>query len=48
MNKNNERGKGIEENEMGMMEGDDRVEGKMLGNGERKGNVDVVKMEIKM
>lgn len=44
----NDRGTGIAATEMGLMAGADRVEGTLLGNGERTGNVDIVTLALNM
>jgi 2-isopropylmalate synthase len=44
----NDRGCGVAASELGLMAGADRVEGCLLGNGERTGNLDVVVMGMNM
>jgi 2-isopropylmalate synthase len=44
----NDRGCGVAASELGMMAGADRVEGCLLGNGERTGNLDVVIMGMNL
>ncbi|MFL2840692.1 MAG: 2-isopropylmalate synthase [Pseudohongiellaceae bacterium] len=44
----NDRGCGIAASELGIMAGAERVEGTLLGNGERTGNLDVVVMGMNM
>jgi 2-isopropylmalate synthase len=44
----NDRGCGVAAAEMGMLAGADRVEGTLLGNGERTGNTDIVTMAMNM
>ena len=44
----NDRGCGVAAAELGMMAGADRIEGTLLGNGERTGNMDVVTMAMNM
>ncbi len=44
----NDRGTGIAAAELGLMAGGDRVEGCILGNGERTGNCDLVTMALNM
>ncbi len=44
----NDRGCGVAASELGMMAGAERVEGTLLGNGERTGNLDVVVMGMNM
>ncbi len=44
----NDRGTGIAATEMGLLAGADRVEGTLLGNGERTGNVDIVTLALNM
>ena len=44
----NDRGCGIAAAELGVMAGADRVEGTMLGNGERTGNMDIVTMGMNL
>ena len=44
----NDRGCGVAASELGVMAGADRVEGCLLGNGERTGNLDVVIMGMNM
>jgi 2-isopropylmalate synthase len=44
----NDRGTGIAATELGLMAGADRVEGTLLGNGERTGNVDIVTLALNM
>ncbi len=44
----NDRGCGVAASELGVMAGADRVEGTVLGNGERTGNLDVVTMGMNM
>ena len=44
----NDRGTGIAATELGLLAGADRVEGTLLGNGERTGNVDVVTLALNM
>jgi 2-isopropylmalate synthase len=42
----NDRGCGVAAAELGVMAGADRIEGTMLGNGERTGNMDIVTMAM--
>jgi 2-isopropylmalate synthase len=44
----NDRGTGVAASELGLMAGADRIEGCLLGNGERTGNLDVVTMAMNM
>ncbi|MEX2366216.1 MAG: 2-isopropylmalate synthase, partial [Pseudohongiellaceae bacterium] len=44
----NDRGCGVAASELGVMAGADRVEGTLLGNGERTGNLDVVIMGMNL
>jgi 2-isopropylmalate synthase len=44
----NDRGTGVAATELGLMAGADRVEGCLLGNGERTGNVDLVTLALNM
>ncbi|MBR7889883.1 2-isopropylmalate synthase [Marinomonas sp. A79] len=44
----NDRGCGVAAAELGIMAGADRIEGTLLGNGERTGNMDVVTMAMNM
>jgi 2-isopropylmalate synthase len=44
----NDRGTGVAATELGLLAGADRVEGCMLGNGERTGNVDLVTVALNM
>ncbi|HAG93232.1 MAG: 2-isopropylmalate synthase [Pseudomonadales bacterium] len=44
----NDRGCGVAAAELGMMAGADRVEGTLLGNGERTGNMDIVTMAMNL
>jgi 2-isopropylmalate synthase len=44
----NDRGCGVAAAELGLMAGADRVEGTLLGNGERTGNVDLVTMAMNL
>ena len=44
----NDRGEGVAATELALMAGADRVEGTLLGNGERTGNVDVVTLALNM
>lgn len=44
----NDRGCGIAAAELGVMAGADRVEGTLLGNGERTGNMDIVTMAMNL
>jgi 2-isopropylmalate synthase len=44
----NDRGCGVAASELGLMAGADRVEGTLLGNGERTGNLDIVIMGMNM
>lgn len=44
----NDRGCGVAAAELGVMAGADRVEGTLLGNGERTGNMDVVTMAMNL
>jgi 2-isopropylmalate synthase len=44
----NDRGTGVAAAELGMMAGADRVEGCLLGNGERTGNCDLVTLALNM
>lgn len=44
----NDRGCGVAASELGMMAGAERVEGTVLGNGERTGNLDIVIMGMNM
>jgi 2-isopropylmalate synthase len=44
----NDRGCGVAASELGLMAGADRIEGTLLGNGERTGNLDIVIMGMNM
>ncbi len=44
----NDRGCAVASTELGLMAGADRVEGTLLGNGERTGNVDIVTLALNM
>ena len=44
----NDRGCGVADSEMGLLAGADRIEGTLLGNGERTGNVDIVTLGMNM
>jgi len=44
----NDRGCGVAASELGLMAGADRVEGTLLGNGERTGNMDIVTMAMNL
>lgn len=44
----NDRGCGVADSEMGILAGADRIEGTLLGNGERTGNVDIVTLGMNM
>ncbi len=44
----NDRGSGVAAAELGVMAGADRVEGTLLGNGERTGNMDLVTMAMNL
>ncbi len=44
----NDRGCGVAASELGLMAGADRIEGTLLGNGERTGNMDIVVMAMNM
>jgi 2-isopropylmalate synthase len=44
----NDRGCGVAASELGLMAGADRIEGTLLGNGERTGNLDIVTMAMNM
>ena len=44
----NDRGTAIAATELGLMAGADRVEGTLLGNGERTGNVDILTLALNM
>jgi len=44
----NDRGTGVAAAEMGLLAGADRVEGTILGNGERTGNVDIVTLALNL
>lgn len=44
----NDRGCGVAASELGVLAGADRVEGTLLGNGERTGNMDIVTMGMNM
>lgn len=44
----NDRGTGVAATEFGLMAGAERVEGTLLGNGERTGNVDIVNVALNM
>lgn len=44
----NDRGTAVAATELGLMAGADRVEGTLLGNGERTGNVDIVTLGLNM
>ena len=44
----NDRGCGVADSEMGLLAGADRIEGTLLGNGERTGNVDIVTLALNM
>ena len=44
----NDRGCGVAASELGVMAGADRIEGTLLGNGERTGNMDIVTMAMNL
>ncbi len=44
----NDRGCGVAAAELGLMAGADRIEGTLIGNGERTGNMDIVTMAMNM
>src|ERR1700729_4348095 len=44
----NDRGTGVAATELAMLAGAERVEGTLFGNGERKGNVDIVTLPLNM
>jgi 2-isopropylmalate synthase len=44
----NDRGCGVAASELGVLAGADRVEGTLLGNGERTGNIDIVTMGMNL
>lgn len=44
----NDRGTGVAASEMAVMAGADRVEGTLLGNGERTGNLDIITMAMNL
>ena len=44
----NDRGCGVADSEMGILAGADRIEGTLIGNGERTGNVDIVTLGMNM
>ena len=44
----NDRGCGVAASEMGLLAGADRVEGTLMGNGERTGNLDIVTMAMNL
>ena len=44
----NDRSCGVDDTEMGILAGDDRVEGTLFGNGERTGNVDIITVAMNM
>ncbi len=44
----NDRGCGVATSELGVMAGADRIEGTVLGNGERTGNMDIVTMAMNL
>ena len=44
----NDRGCGVAAAELGVMAGADRIEGSLIGNGERTGNMDIVTMAMNM
>ncbi len=44
----NDRGCGVSASELGVLAGADRVEGTLLGNGERTGNMDIVTMAMNL
>lgn len=44
----NDRGTGVAATELGLLAGAERVEGTLLGNGERTGNVDIVTLALNM
>lgn len=44
----NDRGCGVAAAELGLMAGADRIEGTLLGNGERTGNMDIITMAMNM
>jgi 2-isopropylmalate synthase len=44
----NDRGCGVAASELGLMAGADRIEGTLLGNGERTGNMDLVTMAMNL
>ena len=44
----NDRGCGVADSELGLLAGADRIEGTLVGNGERTGNVDIVTIAMNM
>ncbi|EKM55111.1 uncharacterized protein PHACADRAFT_255494 [Phanerochaete carnosa HHB-10118-sp] len=44
----NDRGQGVAAAELGLLAGGDRIEGCLLGNGERTGNVDIVNLALNL
>ncbi|MCD8391491.1 MAG: 2-isopropylmalate synthase [Firmicutes bacterium] len=44
----NDRGTGVASTELGLLAGADRVEGTLLGNGERTGNTDIITVALNM
>ena len=44
----NDRGTGVADTELALLAGADRVEGTLLGNGERTGNVDIITLAMNM
>lgn len=44
----NDRGCAVDDTEMGLLAGADRVEGTLFGNGERTGNVDIITLALNM
>ena len=44
----NDRGCGVSDTELGILAGADRVEGTLLGNGERTGNVDIITVAMNL
>jgi 2-isopropylmalate synthase len=44
----NDRGTGVAASELGLLAGADRIEGTLLGNGERTGNVDIVTLALNL
>ena len=44
----NDRGCAVADTELGLLAGADRVEGTLFGNGERTGNVDIIKLALNM